>query len=82
MKNPIEGLEPSLLWQHFYALSQIPRCSKNEAQVTQYVLDVPFGRDRALDDLYTPEATEMLRHLRHQIQIAQGRPEEELEHGS
>lgn len=40
---------------------------------TQYVLDVPFGRDRTLDDLYTPEATRMLHDLRHQIQLAQGR---------
>ena len=39
---------------------------------TQYVLDVPFGRDRKLDDLFTTEATEMLRDLRHQIQVAQG----------
>lgn len=49
---------------------------------TQYVLDVPFGRDRVLDDLYTPEATDMLRELRHQIQIAQGRPVEALEVGA
>ena len=47
---------------------------------TQYVLDVPFGRDRVLDDLYTPEATQMLLDLRHQIQVAQGRPLGELEH--
>lgn len=46
---------------------------------TQYVLDVPFGRDRVLDDLYTSEATEMLRDLRHQIQVAQGRAVEETE---
>lgn len=43
---------------------------------TQDVLNVTLGKDRVLDDLYTPEATEMLAHLRHQIQIAQGRGEE------
>ena len=48
---------------------------------TQYVLDVPFGRNRVLDDLYTPEASQMLLDLRHQIQVAQGRPLGELEHG-
>ncbi len=47
---------------------------------TQYVLDVPFGRNRVLDDLYTPEASQMLLDLRHQIQVAQGRPLGELEH--
>jgi len=46
---------------------------------TQYTLDVPFGRDRKLDDLYTPEATGMLRNLRHEIQVAQGRTEEDAE---
>ena len=40
---------------------------------TQYVLDVPFGRSRDIDDLYKPEATKILHDLRQQIQIAQGR---------
>jgi len=40
---------------------------------TQYVLPVKRDRIPTLDDLYTPEATEMLHILRHQIEIAQGR---------
>ena len=40
---------------------------------TQYTMEVPWKGDRILDQLYTPEATEMLGELRHQIQIAQGR---------
>lgn len=40
---------------------------------TQYVLDVPDTGLRTLDDLYTPQAAEMLNVLRHQIEIAQGR---------
>lgn len=39
----------------------------------QYVADVDFGSERTLDDLYTPEAAELLAQLRQQIQIAQGR---------
>ncbi len=39
----------------------------------QYVMDVPLGQERTLDDLYTSEVTAMLADLRHQIQIAQGR---------
>ncbi len=39
---------------------------------TQYVMDVPFGPVRTLQDLYTPETTEMLVELRRQIEIAQG----------
>lgn len=45
---------------------------------TQYVLDVPMDGPRDLDHLYTSEASEMLKVLRHQIEIAQGRaPAEE-----
>ena len=40
---------------------------------TQYVLEVPNTGPRTLDDLYTPEAAEMLNILRHQIEVAQGR---------
>ncbi len=40
---------------------------------TQFVLDVNFEGPRKIDQLYTPEAAEMLNTLRHQIEIAQGR---------
>ena len=40
MKEVIQGLEPQLLWDHFYLISQIPRCSKHEGQVREYVLEV------------------------------------------
>jgi NitT/TauT family transport system ATP-binding protein len=40
---------------------------------TQYVLDVPTTGPRDLEHLYTPEASDMLATLRHQIEIAQGR---------
>ncbi len=40
MKEAISGLEPALLWEHFYQLSQIPRCSKHEEKAREYVLEV------------------------------------------
>ncbi len=40
---------------------------------TQYVLDVDLKGPRVIDALYTPEASDMLNTLRHQIEIAQGR---------
>lgn len=40
MKEAIEGLEPALMWNHFYQISQIPRCSKHEDQVREYVIEV------------------------------------------
>lgn len=35
----IKGLKPKKVWEFFAEISAIPRCSKNEAAMTQYVLD-------------------------------------------
>ncbi|MEO1239930.1 MAG: ABC transporter ATP-binding protein, partial [Pseudomonadota bacterium] len=43
---------------------------------TQFVLDVDLKGPRTIDQLYTPEAADMLNILRHQIEIAQGRASE------
>lgn len=40
MTTAIEGLKPQLLWKYFAEISRIPRCSKNEAAIARYVLDV------------------------------------------
>ncbi|GAB4343363.1 MAG: aminoacyl-histidine dipeptidase [Calditrichia bacterium] len=40
MKEVIAGLKPELMWEHFYEISQIPRCSRNEEAVREYVLGV------------------------------------------
>lgn len=40
MKEVIEGLKPQELWNHFYEISQIPRCSKHEEKVREYVISV------------------------------------------
>ena len=40
MKDAISGISPALLWEHFYQMSQIPRCSKDEAEIRKYVLHV------------------------------------------
>lgn len=40
MPHAIEGLKPPLVWKYFAAISRIPRCSKNEKAVAQYVLDI------------------------------------------
>jgi dipeptidase D len=39
MSTAIKGLKPELVWKYFAAISLIPRCSKNEAAMTKYVLD-------------------------------------------
>ena len=40
----IEGLKPELLWQRFYEISQIPRGSKNEEKVIEYVKNFAVTR--------------------------------------
>jgi dipeptidase D len=39
-KETLEGLEPGPLWEHFLAISRIPRCSRNEEKVRDYVVEV------------------------------------------
>jgi len=39
MSSAIEGLQPGGLWRYFAEISKIPRCSKNEAAISKYVLD-------------------------------------------
>jgi dipeptidase D len=39
MANAIEGLKPALLWKYFAEISKIPRGSKNEKQISNYVLE-------------------------------------------
>ena len=40
MATVIEGLEPKLVWKHFYEISQIPRGSGNEEAVGKYIISV------------------------------------------
>ena len=39
LNNEISSLSPSLVWQYFYALTQIPRPSYQEEAVQQFVLE-------------------------------------------
>jgi len=45
--NNIQNLEPVEIWKHFYALTQIPRPSKKEAEVIAYMKK--FGEDLGLE---------------------------------
>ncbi len=38
MSDAIRGLEPAGVWRYFAEISKIPRCSKNEAAISAYVL--------------------------------------------
>ncbi|MBI3585673.1 MAG: aminoacyl-histidine dipeptidase [Ignavibacteriales bacterium] len=39
MSNAIEGLKPELVWKYFAEISKIPRGSKNEKQISAYIVD-------------------------------------------
>jgi len=39
MSNAISGLKPELVWKYFAEISEIPRCSKAEKRISQYVMD-------------------------------------------
>ena len=45
LKEAIEGLQPEDLWEHFYQISQIPRCSKHEDKIREYVIEVAKRND-------------------------------------
>ena len=38
MANAIEGLKPALVWKYFAEISKIPRGSKNEKQISGYIV--------------------------------------------
>ncbi|NIT57918.1 MAG: hypothetical protein GWN00_17340, partial [Aliifodinibius sp.] len=40
MKETVEGLQPQELWEHFYEISQIPRCSKQEDKIREHVIEI------------------------------------------
>ena len=60
------------LRESIYLADQVVVMSGRPAK-TQYVLDLPVTGARSLETLYTPEASEMLKVLRHEIEVAQGR---------
>jgi dipeptidase D len=42
----IENLEPKLVWKHFDEIRKIPRCSKHEEKIREYIID--FGKKHGL----------------------------------
>lgn len=39
MANPLEGLKPQAVWKYFAEISKIPRGSKNEKKISEYVVE-------------------------------------------
>ena len=49
MSKEILNLEPKDLWKHFYSLTQIPRPSKKEEAVIQFMKE--FGENLGLETI-------------------------------
>ncbi|MFK7906119.1 MAG: cytosol nonspecific dipeptidase, partial [Chitinophagales bacterium] len=47
--NTLENLQPFHLWNHFSQLNAVPRASKKEAQVIQFMKD--FGQKLGLETI-------------------------------
>jgi dipeptidase D len=46
-ENPLTGVGPDTVWDFFYQISRIPRCSKNESAVTDWIIN--FAEKRNLE---------------------------------
>jgi dipeptidase D len=49
MSNEILNLKPSAIWKHFYSLTQIPRPSKKEGKIIEFMKK--FGEDLGLETI-------------------------------
>jgi dipeptidase D len=64
MSNPLEGLKPELVWKYFAEISKIPRGSKNEKKISDYVVEtakklgLEAKRDKVLNVLVRKPASQ------------------------
>jgi dipeptidase D len=63
MSNPLEGLKPELVWKYFAEISKIPRGSKNEKKISDYIVEtakklgLETKRDKVLNVLVRKSAS-------------------------
>jgi dipeptidase D len=63
MSNPLQGTKPELVWKYFAEISKIPRCSKNEKKISDYVVEtakklgLEVKRDKWLSVVVSKPAT-------------------------
>ncbi|MBN1397301.1 MAG: M20/M25/M40 family metallo-hydrolase, partial [Bacteroidetes bacterium] len=64
MSNPLEGLKPALVWKYFAEISKIPRGSKNEKKISDYVVEtakkigLEIKRDKVLNVIVRKPASQ------------------------
>ncbi|BBB31722.1 dipeptidase D [Thermotomaculum hydrothermale] len=47
MNRVLEGVKPERLWYHFENIAQIPRCSKHEEAIREYIIN--FAKEKGLE---------------------------------
>jgi len=57
--SDIRKLEPKLLWKYFYEITQIPRPSKKEQKMTEYI--AKFGKDHGIETIVDKVGNVILR---------------------
>jgi dipeptidase D len=64
MSNPLEGLKPESVWKYFAEISKIPRGSKNEKKISDYIVEtakklgLEVKRDKVLNVLVRKPASQ------------------------
>ncbi len=59
MSEEIRKLQPAEVWEHFYALTQIPRPSTHEQQAIEFLRE--FGRQHGLETIVEPVGNVIIR---------------------
>jgi dipeptidase D len=59
LKDVLGELKPQAVWRHFYDLTQIPRSSHNEQQVSAFMAE--FGRRLKLETIVDPAGNVLIR---------------------
>ena len=59
MSTDIKALEPNMLWEYFYQLTQIPRPSKHEEAIQDFM--VKFGEGLGLETIKDPAGNVIIR---------------------
>ena len=55
----IKDLEPKSVWTNFYGITRIPRPSKHEEKIREYLLD--WGRERGIESFTDKTGNVILR---------------------
>ena len=55
----IKDLNPQSVWKNFYSLTQIPRPSKKEGKVSEYLYN--FGKSLGLETFSSPTTSDWIR---------------------